>query len=62
VWGASHLRASYSLAFSPVELVWSKIKAAMSAAKARTREELKRALLSALELVTGSARRSWFTD
>lgn len=53
--------APYSPDFSPIELMWSKIKAAMRAAKARTREELERALVSALELVTDSDCLGWFT-
>lgn len=52
--------APYSPDFSPIELMRSKIKAAMRAAKARTREELERALTAALELVTGSDCRGWF--
>lgn len=50
----------YSPDFSPIELMWSKIKAAMRAAKARTREELERALMAALELVTKADCRGWF--
>ena len=50
----------YSPDFSPIELMWSKIKARMRAAKARTREELERALVSALELVTSTDCRGWF--
>jgi transposase len=38
--------------YSPIELMWSKIKSALRAAKARTREELERALVAALKLVT----------
>jgi transposase len=53
--------APYSPDFSPIELMWSKVKAAMRAAKARTREELERALTAALELVTGSDCHGWFT-
>lgn len=41
--------------------MWSKIKTAMRAAKARTREELERAFKAALELVTESDCSSWFT-
>jgi transposase len=51
----------YSPDFSPIELMWSKIKSAMRVAKARTREELERALKSALELVTESDCVGWFT-
>jgi transposase len=50
----------YSPDFSPIELMWSKIKARLRAAKARTREELERALVSALELITSSDCRGWF--
>jgi transposase len=50
----------YSPDFSPIELMWSKIKGAMRAAKARTREELERAFLAALELVTESDCFGWF--
>jgi hypothetical protein len=46
--------------YLPIELMWSKIKTLMRAAKARTREELERALLAALELVTRSDCRGWF--
>ena len=52
--------APYSPDFSPIELMWSKIKACMRAAKARTREELERALVAALELVTGADCLGWF--
>ena len=52
--------APYSPDFSPVELMWSKIKAAMRAAKARTREELERALVAALELITEADCHGWF--
>jgi transposase len=51
----------YSPDFSPIELMWSKIKTAMRAAKARTREELGRAFKAALELVTESDCFGWFT-
>lgn len=53
--------APYSPDFSPIELMWSKIKAAMRAAKARTREELERAFQAALELVTESDCLGWFS-
>jgi len=50
----------YSPDFSPIELMWSKIKTALRAAKARTREELERALVAALELVTAADCEGWF--
>lgn len=52
--------APYSPDFSPIELMWSKIETLMRAAKARTREELERALAAALELVTGADCYGWF--
>lgn len=53
--------APYSPDFSPIELMWSKIKASMRAAKARTREELERALVAALKLITNTDCVGWFT-
>ena len=52
--------APYSPDFSPIELMWSKIKASMRAAKARTREDLERALVSALKLITSTDSSGWF--
>ena len=52
--------APYSPDFSPIEQCWSKIKTALRAAKARTREELERALAYAIKLVTRSDIRGWF--
>jgi transposase len=51
----------YSPDFSPIEMMWSKIKTRMRAAKARTREELERAFKAALELVTESDCLGWFS-
>ena len=51
----------YSPDFSPIEMMWSKIKAYMRAAKARTQEELEKALVAALELITESDCFAWFT-
>jgi transposase len=53
--------APYSPDFSPIELMWSKIKASMRAAKARTREELEQALVAALNLITSADCVGWFT-
>jgi transposase len=50
----------YSPDFSPIEMMWSKIKAYMRAAKARTREELEQALDAALKLVTKADCLGWF--
>ena len=52
--------APYSPDFSPIEQCWSKIKTFLRAAKARTREELEKALAGAIELVTKSDIRGWF--
>jgi transposase len=53
--------APYSPDFSPIELMWSKIKTAMRAAKARSREELERAFKAALSLITESDCLGWFS-
>jgi transposase len=51
----------YSPDYSPIENCWSKIKTALRAAKARTREELDKALAQALKLVTKADIQGWFT-
>jgi transposase len=59
--GASVIWLSpYSPDFSPIEMMWSKIKAAMRAAKARTREELEKAFGAALGLITEADCLAWF--
>ena len=50
----------YSPDFSPVELMWSKIKTALRSAKARTREELARSFAAALQLITKADCLGWF--
>lgn len=52
--------APYSPDFSPIEQCWSKIKALLRAAKARTREELEKALAQAIKLITRADIRGWF--
>jgi transposase len=52
--------APYSPDFSPIELLWSKIKTGLRKAKARTVEELSQALTKGLELITANDCRSWF--
>ena len=52
--------APYSPDFSPIEQCWSKIKTLLRAAKARTRDELERALADAIGRVTKSDIRGWF--
>lgn len=51
----------YSPDYSPIENCWSKIKTALRAAKARTRDELEKALAKALKLVTKADIQGWFT-
>jgi transposase len=50
----------YSPDFSPIEQMWSKLKTHLRQAKARTREELDRAISEGLKLITKSNCRSWF--
>jgi transposase len=50
----------YSPDMNPIERCWSKIKTALRAAKARTRETLEAAIKQALATVTESDARSWF--
>jgi transposase len=50
----------YSPDFSPIEQCWSKIKTLLRAAKARTREELEKALAQAVTFVTKADIRGWF--
>jgi transposase len=52
--------APYSPDYSPIEHCWSKIKQALRAAKARTREELEAALAKVLKLITKSDICGWF--
>ena len=50
----------YSSDFNPIELCWSKVKAALRAAKARTFEALMDAVAKALRSVSLSDIRDWF--
>ena len=50
----------YSPDFNPIELCWSKIKTALRAAQARTREALEEAITQALATVTASDALAWF--
>lgn len=52
--------APYSPDFSPIELLWSKIKSGLRKAKARTIKELGQALTKGLELITTNDCRAWF--
>ena len=50
----------YSPDFNPIEKMWSKIKAYLRKAKARTQEALWRAIGEALKTVTASDALGWF--
>ena len=50
----------YSPDYSPIENCWSKIKTHLRAAKARTRDELEKALAKATALVTKADIQGWF--
>jgi transposase len=50
----------YSPDLSPMELCWSKLKTALRAAKARTRETLETVICEALETVTATDAWNWF--
>ena len=51
---------AYSPDFSPIEEAFSKIKALLKKAAARTREALLEAIGQALEAVTAQDARGWF--
>lgn len=50
----------YSPDFSPIELMWSKVKAYLRKVKARTQVELEKAIAEALETVTVDDCLNWF--
>jgi len=50
----------YSPDLNPIERCWSKIKTALRAAKARTREALEEAIKQAIAAVSASDARAWF--
>ena len=50
----------YSPDFSPIELMWSKVKVYLKKVKARTQAELEKAIAEALETITLSDCRNWF--
>jgi transposase len=50
----------YSPDFSPIELMWSKVKAYLRKVKARTQTELEKAIAAALETITVSDCNNWF--
>ena len=50
----------YSPDFSPIELMWSKVKAYLKKVKARTQMELEKAINVALEKITANDCLNWF--
>jgi transposase len=52
--------APYSPDLNPIEKMWSKIKAIVRSAKARTREDLHQALTKAFAAVTAKDAKAWF--
>jgi transposase len=50
----------YSPDLNPIELMWSKVKAALRANEARTHESLLDALALALDSISASDTRNWF--
>jgi transposase len=50
----------YSPDLNPIEKMWSKVKAFLRRAKARTQEELYKAIGAALEMVTAQDAEGWF--
>jgi len=47
---------------NPIEKMWSKIKACLRAAEARTQEQLDAAIGDALEKITANDARRWFAS
>ena len=52
---------AYSPDLSPIEMMWSKIKALLRAAEARTHDQLQTAIANALRAVTPQDALHWFT-
>jgi len=52
----------YSPDLNPIEKMWSKIKALLRRAEARTRDQLFAAIAAALNKVTAQDARGWFTS
>jgi transposase len=53
---------AYSPDLNPIEKMWSKLKAYLRKAEARTREELEQAIAEALKTVTPQDARNWFAS
>jgi transposase len=50
----------YSSDLNPIELVWSKVKSVLRKLKARSFEELQKALKTALDTITLTDIKNWF--
>ena len=50
----------YSPEFNPIELAWSKLKAFLETARARTKAALDNAIAMAMELITSADAKAWF--
>lgn len=61
---SAHVRflPPYSPDLNPIEKMWSKIKAALRTAKARTKPKLARAIARALDSVTAHDAAGWFVS
>ena len=53
---------AYSPDFNPIEKMWSKVKALLRKAKARTVEALDRAIRDILKAITPSDAEGWFAS
>lgn len=51
---------AYSPDLNPIEMMWSKVKASLRSAEARTQSALNRAVATALAAVTAQDARNWF--
>lgn len=51
---------AYSPDLNPIEMMWSKVKAFLRAAEARTEEDLLKAIAQALATVTAEDAQGWF--
>jgi transposase len=52
---------AYSPDLNPIEMMWSKVKARLRAAEARTHDQLQAAIADALQAVTPQDAIHWFT-
>jgi transposase len=53
---------AYSPDFNPIEKMWSKLKAYLRKAEARTKEALEEAIAAGLQRVTAQDARNWFAS